>query len=75
MLQSGVDSRKRIGDRDYRLDRFERAGDHAAAVAFSWTTEKGEREEWAQSLVLRDGHIIRIQDFADPDKAFKAIQR
>jgi hypothetical protein len=44
-------------------------------VSFSWTTNQGTRAEWAQSLILRDGQIVHIQDFADPAKAFKAIRR
>jgi hypothetical protein len=56
------------------LERFE-AAENAAAVAFSWVGAGGERGEWAQALVLRDGQIVHIQDFADPANAFKAIRR
>ena len=56
------------------LDRFE-STNNAAAVAFSWTTREGARAEWAQALILKDGRIVHIQDFADPAKAFKAIRR
>jgi ketosteroid isomerase-like protein len=44
-------------------------------VSFSWTAGDGTRGEWAQALILRDGRIVHIQDFADPAKAFKAIRR
>jgi ketosteroid isomerase-like protein len=44
-------------------------------VALSWTTREGRRVEWAQALILRDGRIVHIQDFADPANAFKAIRR
>jgi len=43
-------------------------------VALSWTTGEGSRVSWAQALALRDGQIVRIQDFAEPAKAFKAIR-
>jgi ketosteroid isomerase-like protein len=74
VLQSGIESRRRAGDGDYRLDRFQRT-DNAAAVVFSWTTRDGGRTSWAQALTLREGRIVQIQDFADPEKALKAIRR
>ncbi len=72
VLQSGIEWRRRSGESDYRLDRFERTA-NAAAVVFSWTAGDGSRRSWAQALVLRDGRIVHIQDFADPAKALKAI--
>jgi hypothetical protein len=42
---------------------------------FSWTTGDGVRAVWAQALILRDGRIVRIQDFRDPDKALRATRR
>jgi hypothetical protein len=74
VLQSGIASRRRAGDRDYTLDRFE-GTENAAAVAFSWTASDGSRAEWAQALILRDGRIVHIQDFAKPANAFRAIRR
>jgi hypothetical protein len=74
VLQSGIDSRRRQGESEYRLDRLEVAGD-AAAVAFSWEARGGTRVSWAQALALREGRIVHMQDFADPQKAFKAIRR
>jgi hypothetical protein len=74
VLQSGIDWRRRSGERDYVLERFESSG-NAAAVSFSWTTAAGKRSEWAQALILRDGRIVHIQDFADPAKAFNAVRR
>lgn len=44
-------------------------------MALSWQTGGGERIEWAQALILRDGQIVHIQDFANPANAFKAIRR
>ena len=44
-------------------------------MALSWNARGGERVEWAQALILRDGQIVHIQDFADPANAFKAIRR
>ena len=73
MLQDGVEWRRRAGDRDYKIDRFE-ATDEAVAVAWSWGATDGSRGSWAQALILRDGRIVHIQDFADPAKAFKAIR-
>ena len=70
----GIDWRRRSGDRNYILERFETAG-NAAAASFSWTSADGRRGEWAQALILRDGRIVHIQDFASPDSAFKAIRR
>jgi ketosteroid isomerase-like protein len=48
---------------------------NGAAVTFSWTAADGSHHRWAQALVLRDGQIVHMQDFADPDKALKAIRR
>jgi ketosteroid isomerase-like protein len=70
----GIENSRRVGDRDYRLDSVEVHGNRAAA-AFSWTSADGERVRWAQALILRDGRIVRMQDFADPDKALRAIRR
>ncbi|HST18930.1 MAG TPA: hypothetical protein VLK36_14795 [Gaiellaceae bacterium] len=44
-------------------------------MAFSWTAPDGARVSWAQALILRDGRIVHIQNFADPRKAFDAIGR
>jgi len=74
VLQSGIASRGRRGDRSYTVDRCE-ATENAAAVAFSWTTSEGERARWSQALVIRDERIVHIQDFADPANAFRAIRR
>jgi ketosteroid isomerase-like protein len=46
----------------------------AAAAAFSWTARDGSRASWAHALILRDGRIVRIQDFADPERALRAIR-
>ena len=71
MLESGIEWRRRSGESDYHIDRFERTA-NAAAVVFSWTASDGSRNSWAQALVLRDGRIVHIQDFADPAKALEA---
>jgi ketosteroid isomerase-like protein len=66
--------RKRAGDRDHSVARVE-ATDNAAAVELSWTDADGRRASFAQALILRDGRIVHIQDFADPANAFRAIRR
>lgn len=74
MLQSGIDARRRAGDRDFTLDRFE-ASENAAAVTFSWTARNGQRVEWAHAVIVREGRIVRMQDFSSPAGAFRAIRR
>lgn len=69
----GLEKRQRLGDRDYRVDIVEVHGD-AAAATFSWTTGNGDRVTWGQALILRDGRIVRMQDFTDPAKALKAAR-
>lgn len=69
-----IEWRRRTGDHDYRLDAFEVHGD-AAAAAYSWTTAEGVRVSWSHTLILRDGRIVRMQDFSDPEKALRAIRR
>jgi ketosteroid isomerase-like protein len=38
-------------------------------VAFSWSSADGRRQTWAQALRLRDGRIIDMQDYANPQSA------
>ena len=67
----GIQKRRRLGDREYRVETVEVHG-NAAAATFSWTTGDGDRVTWGQALILREGRIIRMQDFTDPAKALKA---
>lgn len=73
MLTSGIEARRRTGDRDHRVDVVEVKG-NAAAATFSWTAADGSRAGWGQALVLRDGRIVHMQDFADPAKALAAAR-
>ena len=69
----GLEKRRRLGDRDYRVDIVEVHG-NAAAATFSWTTGNGDRVTWGQALILHEGRIVHIQDFTDPAKALKAAR-
>jgi ketosteroid isomerase-like protein len=74
VITSGIEWHRRSGSRDYRLDAVE-IGEHAAAATFSWTNRDGTRDSWSHALILRDGQIVHMQDFADPQSALKAIHR
>ena len=69
----GIEKRRRLGDRDYRVETVEGHG-NAAAASFSWTTGNGDRVTWGQAMILRDGRIVRMQDFTDAEKALKAAR-
>jgi hypothetical protein len=49
--------------------------ENAAAATFSWTAGDGTRASWSHALILSNGQIVHMQDFADPEKALKAISR
>jgi ketosteroid isomerase-like protein len=60
--------RRRLGDREYRLDSVRSRGDRVV-VAISWRSNDGQRQRWAHALRLRRGKIIDMQDFANPRSA------
>jgi hypothetical protein len=43
-----------------------------AAVVLSWEGADGSRVRRAQLLTLRDGRIVRMRDYASPDRAVRA---
>jgi hypothetical protein len=43
-----------------------------AAVVLSWEAPDGSRVRRAQLLTLRDGRIVRMRDYASPDRAVRA---
>jgi ketosteroid isomerase-like protein len=55
------------------LEQVREGGDRAA-VAFSWRAPDGSRTRWAQVLKLRDGKIIGMRDYADPERAHRAVR-
>jgi len=69
----GIEKRRRLGDREYRVETVEVHG-NAAAATFSWTTGNGDRVAWGQALVLHPGRIVRMQDFTNPEQALKAAR-
>lgn len=56
------------GNRDYRLDHVEQHGDRIVA-AFSWSDGTGRRHARAQTLRIRDGRIVDMQDYRSPRQA------
>jgi ketosteroid isomerase-like protein len=58
----------RSANHDYRLDDIEQHGDRVV-ISFSWTDDTGRRHRWAQTLRIRDGRIIDIQDYRSPKHA------
>jgi ketosteroid isomerase-like protein len=70
---SGIDWRRKAGDRDGRVDSVEQRGDRVI-VAFSWADHEDNRHDWAQVLELRDGKIISMQDYAKPSRAALATR-
>ena len=50
-----------------------REREERVAVAFSWNAPDGSRTQWAQLLTVRDGRIVRMQDYARPERALRAV--
>ena len=65
---SGIEWRRKVGDRDGRVDSVEHRGSRVV-VAFSWSESNDKRRDWAQLLELKDGKIIAMQDYAKPSRA------
>ena len=59
---------RRAGNHDYRLDSIEQHGDRVI-VAFSWSDKDDQRHHWAQTLRIRAGRIVDIQDYRSPRHA------
>ena len=53
------------------MDEVREGGDRVA-VAFSWNAPDGSRTRWAQLLTMRDGRIVRMEDYANPKRALRA---
>jgi hypothetical protein len=62
-----------LGARDYTLDSVESRGDRVV-VSFSWADKEGRRRKWAQALLLKDGKIVDMQDFASPGRAVSLMR-
>jgi hypothetical protein len=45
------------------------------AAVFSWADRDGVRHRWEHALRLRDGLIVDMQDYGDPEKALRSIAR
>jgi hypothetical protein len=61
VLKSGLDSQRRCGDHDFRVDGVRPDGG-SLSVTYSWLDAEGQRRTWSQVLRLRDGMIIHMQD-------------
>jgi len=70
---SGIDFHRRAGASGWRLDEV-REGEDRVAVAFSWNAPDGSRTRWAQLLTMRDGRIVRMEDYASPNRALRAAR-
>ena len=72
MLKSTIEWREREGDHDQRVDRVEQRSGRIAVV-ISWAERDGTRHEWAHVLRLRDGLIIEMDDYANGERALRAL--
>jgi hypothetical protein len=54
---------RRAGASGWELDE-EREGKERVVVAFSWNAPDGSRTRWAPLLTMRDGRIVRMEDYA-----------
>jgi ketosteroid isomerase-like protein len=72
VLTSGIESHRRRGASDWRLEQVRGSGDRVA-VAYSWRAPDGSRARWAQVLRLREGKIVGMRDYADPARALRAV--
>jgi hypothetical protein len=43
-------------------------------VSFSWADESGRRHRWAQTLQIRNGLIVDMQDYRSPQHAAVAAR-
>jgi hypothetical protein len=68
-----VESSKRQGDHDARLESVEQRGDRIVVV-LSWADREGARHQWAHALKPRGGKIIDMQDYANPARAAAATR-
>jgi hypothetical protein len=72
VLTSGIEFHRRQGASDWQLEDVREAGDRVA-VAYSWRAPDGSRARWAQVLTVSNGKIVGMGDYANPDRALRAV--
>jgi hypothetical protein len=71
VLRSGIECYRPHASASWQLD-YVTAMKERAAVVLSWEAGDGSRVRRAQLLTLRDGRIVRMRDYASPDRAVRA---
>ena len=71
VLRTGIECYRPPTSVSWQLD-YVTAVKERAAVVFSWEAADGSRVRRAQLLTLRDGRIVRMRDYASPDRAMRA---
>jgi hypothetical protein len=71
VLRAGIECYRPPTSVSWQLDYVTTVKERAAVV-FSWEAVDGSRVRRAQLLILRDGRIVRMRDYASPDRAMRA---
>ena len=71
VLRSGIECYRPQAPASWQLD-YVTTMKERAAVVLSWEAADGSRVRRAQLLTLRDGRIVRMRDYASPDRAVRA---
>jgi hypothetical protein len=71
VLRTGIECYRAPSSASWQLD-YVTAVKERAAVVLSWEAADGSRVRRAQLLTLRDGRIVRMRDYASPDRAMRA---
>ena len=71
VLRAGIECYRPRTSASWQLD-YVTTMNERAAVVLSWEAADGSRVRRAQLLTLRDGRIVRMRDYASPDRAVRA---
>ena len=71
VLRSGIECYRPRASSSWQLDYLSGTRERVAVV-LSWEGANGSRVRRSQLLTLRDGRIVRMRDYASPDRAVRA---
>jgi len=71
VLRAGIECYRPRTSASWQLD-YVTTMNERAAVVLSWEAADGSRVRRSQLLTLRDGRIVRMRDYASPDRAVRA---
>jgi hypothetical protein len=73
VLKGTIEWRDRQGDHDLRVERVEQRNGRVVVV-ISWADRDGTRHEWAHYPRFRDGLIVDMEDYANGERARRALR-